>query len=152
MPASAATARTVSPAGPSLTSTASAAASSSRSTSALGVRDRRIGSSLIGHHLSFSRGYTPTSWPRPRPCCLLPFIRLPPPSLDKNYITTFYSYITSFYKEAWANEHLPPPVVDPRGPLPQRATDRGRQHDRERRTADHQPQAERLYDRPAVGR
>src|SRR6516164_10784608 len=41
MPARAATARTVSPLGPSLTSTSSAADSSSRSTSALGVRDRR---------------------------------------------------------------------------------------------------------------
>src|SRR5215475_14944633 len=41
MPASAATARTVSPPGPSLTSTASAADSSSRSISELGVRDRR---------------------------------------------------------------------------------------------------------------
>src|SRR5215469_13340035 len=76
MPACAATARTVSPPGPSRTSTASAAETSSRSTSALGVRGRRAAV----------------------PCSGLMRIIISRSGVDI-YRTSLHSYSTTFYKE-----------------------------------------------------
>src|SRR5450756_2863610 len=82
MPASAATARTVSPPGPVRIRTASAAASSSRSTSADGVRARRAATSpaLLMQ--------TIFSYPASSPARLT------------DYRTMFHSYITTYYINA----------------------------------------------------
>src|SRR6516165_4374439 len=109
MPACAATARTVSPPGPSLTSTASAADSSSRSMSALGVRDRRPAAPASLMQTIFSdkaRSVDPLT------------------TIERRYIIVEHhpNHIARRATSIGVRDGKPqrPPVVDPGGALPQR--------------------------------
>src|ERR1700689_1149936 len=102
MPASAATARTVTPPGPSRTRTASAAATSSRSTFALGVRDRRPASGFATLIVD------PPGVVAPLDAVVHPLgIATPPGTTASLDIcrTTLHSYSTTFYRRfQWQRE------------------------------------------------
>src|SRR5262249_39787074 len=140
MPASAAPARTVSPPGPSLTSTASAADSSSRSISELGVRDRRptAPASLMQTIFSYEdRSVDPLATIER---CHTVVERYP------NYIARRAIPL------GVALEAATTPVVDPGGALPQRPAGGRGQHDRQHRAAHDQLRPVRVDLGPAVGR
>src|SRR5215475_2974854 len=137
MPASAATARTVSPPGPSLTSTASAADSSSRSISELGVRDRRptAPASLMQTIFSYEDRFVD-----------------PLTTIERCY-TVVERYPNHIARRATpigvcAGKPQRPPVVDPGGALPQRPAGGRGQHDRQHRAADDQPRPVRRIAAP----